>query len=73
MFTRNLIIRARKNDDDTKQRLMLIVRGHQPASLQVHCAIADIMVSMAVIDMLHRQFAAVPNALMSCLCVRGVG
>jgi hypothetical protein len=61
-----------------KQRLMPIVRdliqtvvigktpGHQPASLQVHGSIANIMASMEVLDLLEQQFiAAAQNDLMA--------
>ena len=40
--------------------------GHQPASLQVHGDIANIMASMDVIDVLQQQFfAAAQNDLMT--------
>ncbi|MFY8100303.1 MAG: recombinase family protein, partial [Allorhizobium sp.] len=66
---RKLIFLARNNSDEAaKRRLMPIVRdliqtvvigktpGHQPASLQVHGDIANIMASMDVIDVLQQQF-----------------
>ena len=65
-------------EPDAKQRLMPIVRdltqkvvigktpGHQPATLQVHGSIADIMASMEVIDLMGQQFlAAAQNDFMS--------
>ena len=68
---RKLIFLARNNaDEQAKRRLMPIVRdliqtvvigktpGHQPASLQVHGDIANIMASMDVIDILQQQFVA---------------
>ncbi|MGO4565907.1 recombinase family protein [Rhizobium sp. 2YAF20] len=75
---RKLIFLARNDADDyAKQRLMPIVRdliqrvvigktpGHQPATLQVHGSIANIMASMEVIDLLQRQFiVAAQNDLM---------
>lgn len=33
--------------------------GHQPASLQVHGDIANIMASMEVLDLMEQQFLAV--------------
>ncbi len=76
---RKLIFLARNNaDEQAKRRLMPIVRdlihtvvigktpGHQPAALQVHGDIANIMASMDVIDMMQRQFvASAQNDLMS--------
>ncbi|MCZ8158656.1 MAG: recombinase family protein [Rhizobiaceae bacterium] len=76
---RKLIFLARNNSDEAaKRRLMPIVRdliqtvvigktpGHQPASLQVHGDIANIMASMDVIDVLQQQFfAAAQNDLMT--------
>ncbi len=68
---RELIFLARNNaDEQAKRRLMPIVRdliqtvvigktpGHQPAALQVHGDIANIMASMDVIDILQQQFVA---------------
>ncbi|WP_245289979.1 hypothetical protein [Neorhizobium galegae] len=65
---RKLIFLARNNaDEQAKRRLMPIVRdliqtgvigktpGHQPASLQVHGDIANIMASMDVIDIMQQQ------------------
>jgi hypothetical protein len=79
MGIRKLIFLARNNADEAvKQRLMPIVRdlvqtvvigkapGHQPASLQVHGDIANIMASMDAIDVLQQQFfAAAQNDLMT--------
>ncbi|PLK68678.1 Site-specific recombinase and resolvase superfamily protein [Rhizobium sp. TH135] len=76
---RKLIFLARNNADEAaKRRLMPIVRdliqtvvigktpGHQPASLQVHGDIANIMASMDVIDVLQQQFfTAAQNDLMT--------
>ncbi|MCW0001348.1 recombinase family protein [Pararhizobium sp. YC-54] len=76
---RRLLFIARNNADDyAKTRLMPIVRdliqtvvigktpGHQPASLQVHGSIANIMASMEVLDLLEQQFiAAAQNDLMA--------
>ncbi|MBW9075774.1 recombinase family protein [Agrobacterium deltaense] len=76
---RKLIFLARNDgDEQAKRRLMPIVRdlihtvvigktpGHQPAALQVHGDIANIMASMDVIDMMQHQFAAAAqNDLMS--------
>ena len=76
---RKLIFLARNNaDEHAKQRLMPIVRdliqtvvigktpGHQPASLQVHCSIANIMASMEVLDLMEQQFiTAAQNDLMA--------
>ena len=76
---RKLIFLARNNaDEQAKRRLMPIVRdliqtvvigktpGHQPAALQVHGDIANIMASVDVIDMMQRQFVAgAQNDLMS--------
>jgi hypothetical protein len=40
--------------------------GHQPASLQVHGSIANIMASMEVLDLMEQQFiAAAQNDLMA--------
>ncbi|MFN7091905.1 MAG: hypothetical protein ACK4P4_15255 [Allorhizobium sp.] len=40
--------------------------GHQPASLEVHGDIANIMASMEVIDVLQKRFiAAAQNDLMT--------
>ncbi|MBY5436976.1 recombinase family protein [Rhizobium leguminosarum] len=71
IIIRKLIFLARHNaDEQAKQRLMPIVRdliqtvvigktpGHQPASLQVHSSIANIMASMEAIDVLEQQFLA---------------
>lgn len=68
---RKLLFLARNNaDEHAKRRLMPIVRdliqtvvigktaGHQPASLQVHGDIANIMASMDVIDLMEQQFIA---------------
>ncbi|MDH0116910.1 recombinase family protein, partial [Rhizobium pusense] len=68
---RKLIFLARNNaDEQAKRRLMPIVRdliqtvvigktpGHQPAALQVHGDIANIMASMDVIDIMQQQFVA---------------
>ncbi|WP_404943818.1 hypothetical protein [Rhizobium ruizarguesonis] len=79
IIIRKLIFLARHNaDEQAKQRLMPIVRdliqtvvigktpGHQPASLQVHGSIANIMASMEAIDVLEQQFlAAAQNDLMA--------
>ncbi|MGO7177958.1 hypothetical protein ACCT06_29330 [Rhizobium ruizarguesonis] len=79
IIIRKLIFLARHNaDEQAKQRLMPIVRdliqtvvigktpGHQPASLQVHGSIANIMASMEAIDVLEHQFlAAAQNDLMA--------
>ncbi|WP_436051552.1 recombinase family protein [Rhizobium leguminosarum] len=79
IIIRKLIFLARHNaDEQAKQRLMPIVRdliqtvvigktpGHQPASLQVHSSIANIMASMEAIDVLEQQFlAAAQNDLMA--------
>ncbi|KVK42395.1 hypothetical protein L901_26810, partial [Agrobacterium sp. D14] len=76
---RKLIFLARNNaDEHAKQRLMPIVRdliqtvvigktpGHQPASLQVHGSIANIMASMEVLDLMEQQFiTAAQNDLMA--------
>jgi len=76
---RKLLFLARNNaDEHAKQRLMPIVRdliqtvvigktpGHQPASLQVHGSIANIMASMEVLDLMEQQFlAAAQNDLMA--------
>ncbi|MFC6448379.1 hypothetical protein ACFP77_22740, partial [Shinella zoogloeoides] len=76
---RKLLFLARNNaDEQAKRRLMPIVRdliqtvvigktpGHQPASLQVHGDIANIMASMDVIDIMQQQFvAAAQNDLMA--------
>ncbi|MDW9709549.1 recombinase family protein [Sinorhizobium meliloti] len=76
---RKLLFLARNNGDEhAKQRLMPIVRdliqtvvigktpGHQPASLQVHGDIANIMASMEVLDLMEQQFlAAAGNDLMA--------
>ena len=76
---RKLIYLARNNaDEHAKQRLMPIVRdliqkvvigktpGHQPATLQVHGSIANIMASMEVLDLMEQQFlAAVQNDFMT--------
>ncbi|MBY5625909.1 recombinase family protein [Rhizobium leguminosarum] len=76
---RKLIFLARNNaDEQAKRRLMPIVRdliqtvvigktpGHQPASLQVHGDIANIMASMDVIDIMQQQFvASAQNDLMT--------
>ena len=76
---RKLLFLARNDgDEQAKRRLMPIVRdlihtvvigktpGHQPAALQVHGDIANIMASMDVIDMMQHQFvAAAQNDLMS--------
>ncbi|NEJ31717.1 recombinase family protein [Rhizobium leguminosarum] len=76
---RKLIFLARNNaDEQAKQRLMPIVRdliqtvvigktpGHQPASLQVHGDIANIMASMEVLERLEQQFvAAAQNDLLA--------
>ena len=76
---RKLLFLARNNADEyAKQRLMPIVRdliqtvvigktpGHQPASLQVHGSIANIMASMEVLDLMEQQFiAAAQNDLMA--------
>ena len=76
---RKLIYLARNNaDEHAKQRLMPIVRdliqkvvigktpGHQPATLQVHGSIANIMASMEVLDLMEQQFlAAAQNDFMS--------
>jgi len=69
IIIRKLIFLARNNaDEQARQRLMPIVRdliqtvvigqtpGHQPASLQVHGSIANIMASMEAIDVLEQQF-----------------
>lgn len=72
---------ARYNvDDQAKRRLMPIVRdliqtiviaktpGHQPAALQVHGNIANIMASMDVIDIMQQQFvASAQNDMMAAL------
>ncbi|MGR8965709.1 hypothetical protein [Rhizobium leguminosarum] len=79
IIIRKLIFLARHNaDEQAKQRLMPIVRdliqtvvigktpGHQPASLQVHGSIANIMASMEAVDVLEQQFlAAAQNDLMA--------
>ncbi|MBP2460187.1 hypothetical protein J3A65_000937, partial [Rhizobium sp. PvP014] len=40
--------------------------GHEPASLQVHGSIANIMASMEVLDLMEQQFiAAAGNDLMA--------
>ncbi|MFL0691841.1 MAG: hypothetical protein ACJLUP_06895 [Agrobacterium tumefaciens] len=79
MISPKLIFLARNNADEAvKQRLMRIMRdliqtvvigktpGHQPASLQVHGDIANIMASMDVFDVLQQQFfAAAQNDLMT--------
>ncbi|WP_454284811.1 recombinase family protein [Rhizobium leguminosarum] len=76
---RKLIFLARNNaDEQAKRRLMPIVRdlietvvigktpGHQPAALQVHGDIANIMASMDVIDLMQQQFvASAQNDLMA--------
>jgi DNA invertase Pin-like site-specific DNA recombinase/flagellar biosynthesis chaperone FliJ len=76
---RKLLFLARNNADEQAKRLLMpIVRdliqtvvigktpGHQPASLQVHGDIANIMASMDVIDIMQQQFvAAAQNDLMS--------
>jgi hypothetical protein len=73
------MLQARNRDAISQGgRLMPIVRdliqtvvigktpGHQPASLQVHGDIANIMASMDVIDFLRQQFiAAAQNDLMA--------
>jgi hypothetical protein len=66
---RKLLSLARNNgDEEAKQRLMPIVRdliqtvvigktpGHQPATQQVHCSIANIMASMEALDLMEQQF-----------------
>ncbi len=76
---RKLLFLARNDgDEQAKRRLMPIVRdliqtvvigktpGHQPASLQVHGDIANIMASMDVIDVMQQQFvAAAQNDLLT--------
>jgi DNA invertase Pin-like site-specific DNA recombinase len=76
---RKLLFLARNNaDEQAKRGLMPIVRdliqtvvigktpGHQPASLQVHGDIANIMASMDVIDVMQQQFvAAAQNDLLT--------
>jgi hypothetical protein len=76
---RKLLLLARdKGNEEAKQHLMPIVRdliqtvvigktpGHQPASLQVHGSIANIMASMEVLDLMEQQFiAAAGNDLMA--------
>jgi hypothetical protein len=76
---RKLLFLARNNGDEhAKRRLMPIVRdliqtvvigktrGQQPASLQVHGDIANIMASMEVLDLMEQQFlAAAGNDLMA--------
>ena len=61
-------LRGNNADDHAKQRLMPTVRdliqtaviaktrGHQPASLQVHGSIANIMASMEALDLVERPF-----------------
>lgn len=71
-------LRGNNADDHAKQRLMPIgrdliqtaviakTRGHQPASLQVHRSIANIMASMEALELMERQFvAAAQNDLMA--------
>src|SRR3546814_10323227 len=74
-----LLFRACNNaDEQAKRGLMPIVRdliqtvvigkspGHQPASLQVHGDIANIMASMDVMDLMQQQFvAAAQNDLLA--------
>ncbi|NSY19962.1 hypothetical protein [Neorhizobium sp. AL 9.2.2] len=75
---RKLLFLARNNgDEEAKRRLMVIVRdlvptvatgktpGHQPAFLQMHRAIANIMASMGVLDPLQQQFMAASNGLIA--------
>ena len=76
---RKLLFLARNNgNEEAKQHLMPIVRdliqtvvigktpGQQPASLQVHGSIANIMASMEVLDLMEQQFiAAAGNDLMA--------
>jgi flagellar biosynthesis chaperone FliJ len=76
---RKLLFLARYNaDEHAKQRLMPIVRdliqrvvigktpGHQPATLQVHGSIANIMASMEVLDLMEQPFlAAAQNGFMA--------
>jgi deoxyadenosine/deoxycytidine kinase len=76
---RRLLLLARNNaDEQAKRGLMPIVRdliqtvvigktpGHQPATLQVHGDIANIMASMDVIDVMQQQFvAAAQNDLLA--------
>ena len=67
IIVRKLIFLARNNADEyAKQELMPIVRdliqkvvigkapGHQPATLQVHGSIANIMASMEVLDVMEQ-------------------
>ncbi|MDX0203826.1 recombinase family protein [Sinorhizobium meliloti] len=79
VIIRKLIFLARNNaNEQAKQRLMPIVRdliqtvvigktpGHQPATLEVHGSIANIMASMEVMDLMEQQFlAAAGNDLMA--------
>ena len=76
---RKLLFLARNDGDEhAKQPFINIVRqfiqkvligktpGHQPASLQVHGDIANIMASMEVLDLMEQQFlAAAGNDLMA--------
>nr|WP_325265710.1 hypothetical protein [uncultured Rhizobium sp.] len=75
---RKLLFLARNNgDEEAKRRLMVIVRdlvptvatgktpGQQPAFLQMHRAIANIMASMGVLDPLQQQFMAASNGLIA--------
>jgi hypothetical protein len=60
-----------------KQRLMSIVRdliqrvgvgktpGHRPASLQINCAVFNIMASREVLDLMEHQFLTAGNDLMA--------
>ena len=79
IIIRKLIYLARNNaDEHAKRRLMPVVRdliqkvvigktpGHQPATLQVHGSIANIMASMEVFDLMEQQYlAAARNDFMS--------
>ena len=79
ILIRKLIFLARSNaDEHAKQQLMPLVRdliqkvvigktpGHQPAALQVHGSIANIMASMEALDVLGQQFlAAAQNDFMA--------